>query len=127
MAAVLTTVAMGVLAGAPVAAYLSHSEPAQWVAIANSHEVTDAASKLLQDDSSVILLIRREGELRAFNAQCPLLGAIVSWHDETQTILCRTGHGTEFDDTGKHLTGPSPGNLDRLEVREMAGRIYLKQ
>jgi Rieske Fe-S protein len=56
-----------------------------------------------------------EGTVRALSTICPHLGCGVDWNDETQTFDCPC-HGSVFDRAGRRMSGPSPRDLDELDV-----------
>jgi Rieske Fe-S protein len=53
--------------------------------------------------------------VRAFSTVCPHLGCGVDYDERTRTFECPC-HGSSFDLEGRRRSGPSPRDLDELEV-----------
>jgi menaquinol-cytochrome c reductase iron-sulfur subunit len=71
-------------------------------------------------------LVKTEGEgqanLRAFSTVCPHLGCGVDWDDKQRRFVCPC-HQSFFSLEGKVTTGPSPRDLDELEVVAEAAEV----
>lgn len=98
-------------AAAPVRATVTFSQQDGW--------------RQLVSAQSVYVTRSAEGKLAVLSAICPHLGCTVSWQPGHGRFVCPC-HGSEFDALGKHLTGPSPRDLDQLAVREANGQLEVE-
>jgi Rieske Fe-S protein len=80
-------------------------------------ELHDAWSRVPDVKLGSCWLVKSEtdGNLRAFSTVCPHLGCGVDWNDEQRRFVCPC-HDSFFALDGKAITGPSPRDLDELEV-----------
>ena len=62
------------------------------------------------------------GTLRAFSTVCPHLGCGIDWNDEQRRFVCPC-HDSFFSLDGKVITGPSPRDMDELEVVAEAAEV----
>jgi menaquinol-cytochrome c reductase iron-sulfur subunit len=65
------------------------------------------------------------GELQVLSPVCPHLGCSVAWHDAQNKFVCPC-HGGQFDARGKHIAGPPPRGLDRLDTRIANGKLQVQ-
>jgi cytochrome b6-f complex iron-sulfur subunit len=81
------------------------------------------------------LLLKTESGYRAFSLVCTHLGCVVRWRpDEARKknsqkkiagrFACPC-HGGVFDSEGQVVSGPPPRALERLEVRERNGQVFI--
>jgi menaquinol-cytochrome c reductase iron-sulfur subunit len=66
-----------------------------------------------------------EGPVRAYSTVCPHLGCGVDWNEKGQTFDCPC-HNSTFDLKGRCLGGPSPRDLDELEVVTTGDEIKVR-
>ena len=81
------------------------------------------------------LLLKTESGYRAFSLVCTHLGCVVRWRpDEARKTDSRGKnigrfacpcHGGVFDSEGEVVSGPPPRPLERLEVRERNGQVFI--
>ena len=132
-------VAMTTLASSAIAAFLgitmarfsilpafSKSKEAGWIGLGKLADLPE--NKLIKKSITVaqeagwgqfkasrLLWIIRKGEnISIFSAVCPHLGCTVNAKEEHFLCAC---HGSEWNDAGQKLAGPSPRNLDQVEHR----------
>lgn len=77
-----------------------------------------ALTFLMQPENNPgILLMTKEGELRALSAICTHLGCTVAMESKSEkTRLHCPCHGSNFDLTGKVINGPAKKPLQRFDV-----------
>lgn len=51
----------------------------------------------------------------ALDGVCTHLDCLLGWDDQAHEFACPC-HGSRFDATGRHLTGPAPRDMDRFAV-----------
>jgi menaquinol-cytochrome c reductase iron-sulfur subunit len=56
-----------------------------------------------------------DNSVRAFSTVCPHLGCGVDWNEDQRRFVCPC-HESFFGPDGKVITGPSPRDMDELEV-----------
>lgn len=80
-------------------------------------ELVDAWSRLPDVELGSCWVVKSEadGKLRAFSTVCPHLGCGVDWDEPQRRFVCPC-HDSIFSPDGKVLSGPSPRDLDELEV-----------
>ena len=80
-------------------------------------ELVDAWSRIPDVKLGSCWLVKSEGDgkVRAFSTVCPHLGCGVDWNDEQRRFVCPC-HDSFFSADGKAMTGPSPRDLDELDV-----------
>jgi Rieske Fe-S protein len=69
------------------------------------------------------LILRKSGQLLAYDAVCSHLGCIVRWNDARSSIECPC-HGGVFDLEGRVTAGPPPEALARISLKVSDGKIY---
>lgn len=99
----------------------------KWRTVAQSEDIVEGKpfSVDLSDEESV-LLIRKGGELFAWDNECPHVGCPLSWgHVDGEEIVCGC-HNARFDITsGKLLSAPAVDDLPAYDVREKNGEVLL--
>ncbi|NOZ77495.1 MAG: Rieske (2Fe-2S) protein [Euryarchaeota archaeon] len=72
------------------------------------------------------ILVRFNGQLKAFTATCTHMGCPVSGKKlATEGLLVCPCHGSTYDPlTGKRLSGPAPRPLREMAVQVREGNIY---
>jgi Rieske Fe-S protein len=60
----------------------------------------------------------------AFSPQCPHLGCIYHWEDESGAFRCPC-HASAFGLDGKVLAGPAPRPLDHYDSRVEGGKLLI--
>src|SRR5262249_24133034 len=75
----------------------------------------DAWLRLDNQKLGACWLVREGDRVRAFSAVCPHLGCGCDWNDGAKTFECPC-HGSYFDASGKRAGGPSPRDMDELDV-----------
>ncbi len=77
-----------------------------------------------------IVVVKLDGEIRAFDGTCPHLGCIVQWDSANRGFRCPC-HEARFDDLGNPISGPVNSPLRRVEfaveenvlkIRDTGGR-----
>lgn len=74
---------------------------------------------------SVWLVKEEEGQIRAFSSICPHLGCIYAWNSKENHFVCPC-HVSSFSLEGQMLKGPSPRNLDSLEVKTEGNEVLVR-
>ncbi len=59
---------------------------------------------------AVVLVIKDEGEFKAFNGACTHLNCLVRWQPATKKFFCAC-HNGYFDRNGVNIAGPPPSPL----------------
>jgi menaquinol-cytochrome c reductase iron-sulfur subunit len=77
-------------------------------------EMTDAFTKYARENLGAVWLMRTGDEVRALSVTCPHLGCGVEKSDKGFGCPC---HTSAFDSSGKRLSGPSPRDMDSIDVR----------
>lgn len=70
-------------------------------------------------------VVRREGVLVALSTVCPHLGCAVDWAPRAGCFECPC-HRSTFSIDGKRRSGPSPRDMDRLDVVEKGDRVEVR-
>jgi Rieske Fe-S protein len=63
-----------------------------------------------------------DGNLRAFSTVCPHLGCGIDWNEGQRRFVCPC-HESYFSLDGKVITGPSPRDMDELDVTAEAAEV----
>lgn len=56
-----------------------------------------------------------DGRVRALSTICPHLGCGIDWNQSARRFDCPC-HGSQFDPAGKRVAGPSPRDMDEVDV-----------
>jgi Rieske Fe-S protein len=67
-------------------------------------------------------LVRKGAEIKAFSTACPHAGCSVDWDGKHFACPC---HGSTFSTDGVRTDGPSPRDLDTLDVEVKEGRVLV--
>jgi menaquinol-cytochrome c reductase iron-sulfur subunit len=86
---------------------------------------TDAWLRLEQQKLGACWLVREGEQVRALSTVCPHLGCGIDWNDDHRTFECPC-HGSVFDARGRRAAGPSPRDMDELEVVVANGEIFVR-
>jgi Rieske Fe-S protein len=80
-------------------------------------ELVDAWSRIPDVKLGACWLVKSpdDGQVRAYSTVCPHLGCGVDWSETDRRFVCPC-HDSFFSPEGRVLTGPSPRDLDELEV-----------
>jgi menaquinol-cytochrome c reductase iron-sulfur subunit len=80
-------------------------------------ELIDAWSRVPDVKLGSCWLVKSEldGGLHAFSTVCPHLGCGIDWNDAQRRFVCPC-HDSFFSPDGKLITGPSPRDMDELDV-----------
>lgn len=71
------------------------------------------------------LLVLRTGEgIAAFSRRCTDLGCLVSWDKHREQFICPCHQGI-YDKRGKNVAGPPPRPLDRYDIVNRGGQVYV--
>lgn len=71
-----------------------------------------------------VWLVRQGDRVTAWTVVCPHLGCAVDYRGEAQRFVCPC-HDSAFDREGRHVSGPSPRDLDRLEAVVRDGDVLV--
>ena len=80
--------------------------------------------KIMNLAGNEVVLINRDGKIRALSTVCTHLGCRVGWEEGRQRFFCPCHLGV-FDADGKVVSGPPPRPLDEFAVKIEAGNIYV--
>jgi cytochrome P450/nitrite reductase/ring-hydroxylating ferredoxin subunit len=95
-----------------------------WKPVARTRDVVDQGPYHVSADGVDAVLVRLDGELRAFQGLCPHQGALLGEGEIVDGQLVCRNHRWCFDvDSGERDRGPQC--LDRYPVREVDGRIEI--
>ncbi len=84
-------------------------------------------AKIVRMDKKAIAVVRTgEGQVRAFSAVCTHLGCIVQYVPDKRVFHCNC-HGSEFDLTGKNISGPAPAPLQPYRTELKGTDILISQ
>lgn len=72
-----------------------------------------------------VWVVRRGSDVTAWTVVCPHLGCAVDYRGDTARFVCPC-HDSVFDRGGRRVSGPSPRDLDRLEVRVENGDVFVQ-
>ncbi|GKS60417.1 cytochrome b6-F complex iron-sulfur subunit [Nitrospira sp.] len=71
-----------------------------------------------------LLVLRTNEGVAAFSRRCTDLGCLVSWDKRREQFICPCHQGI-YDKQGRNIAGPPPRPLDRYEVVNRAGQVYV--
>jgi cytochrome b6-f complex iron-sulfur subunit len=113
----------------PIGYYLAPPEGKQRgssgpVLVAEAKELEVGQAKAVMFGSEPVLVVRTKGGWAAFRSTCPHLGCIVRWDAGRRSMVCPC-HGAVFDGRGQVVSGPSPGPLVQVPIRQVGDRIYV--
>ncbi len=108
----------------PVVAYLAPKKEKGGRKILLDPNGSPVKADILNKEPSVVgfgingeptIVIKYEGELRAFSAVCTHLGCLVKWKPAKAEFFCPC-HAGRFDANGVNIAGPPPEPLPRYRV-----------
>ena len=80
--------------------------------------------KVLKLANNEVVLINKDGKIRALSTVCTHLGCRAAWQEHSQQFVCPCHIGI-FDADGKVVSGPPPQPLQEFAVEVKAGNIYV--
>jgi menaquinol-cytochrome c reductase iron-sulfur subunit len=83
----------------------------------------DAWNRLDNTKLGSVFLGKRSGALSCLSATCPHAGCGIDFDDKRQKFVCPC-HNSTFDIDGKREDGPSPRDMDKLEVVVDGDGVY---
>jgi len=86
-------------------------------------EIAEGTARIGTLSGRPTLIIRKNGQLLAYDALCTHLGCIVKWDAQESSIECPC-HGGVFASNGKVVAGPPPKNLLPVSLKVDGQRIY---
>jgi len=100
--------------------------------ICPSNDLTEGTCRSFIDGDDHIFLTRKEGQVHAYDNNCPHLNIPLEWQEnqfldsDAELIQCAT-HGALFIiDSGLCVSGPCNGqSLQKREIIEVSGALYL--
>jgi Rieske Fe-S protein len=87
--------------------------------------VRDAWSRVPEVKQGSVWLYRRGGELTCLSTTCPHAGCAIDY-DEKRNIFACPCHKSAFGLDGVRREGPSPRDMDRLEVEVKDGEVLCR-
>lgn len=60
----------------------------------------------------------------AFSLVCSHLGCLVKWEGDKNEFVCPC-HGAKFDVEGNVVSGPPPRGLEKLNLEEKEGEVWV--
>ena len=85
----------------------------------------ESTGYLLNEESKIIVVRDRGGEIVALNPTCTHRGCILEWDSEASTLVCPC-HDAKFAPDGEVLAQPAVEPLSTYEVRQDNGEILVK-
>ncbi len=83
----------------------------QSIDVGSLNDLPENSAKIVRFNKQAIALVRTDqGQVRSFSAVCTHLGCIVQYVPDRKLFHCNC-HGSEFDLTGKNISGPAPKPL----------------
>ncbi|MFQ5591506.1 MAG: ubiquinol-cytochrome c reductase iron-sulfur subunit [Phycisphaerae bacterium] len=96
----------------------------QKVEVDGAAQLSPGQSTIVQVGSQVVIVVRGTTGFKAFSAACTHLGCLVEWDPSRKQFLCPC-HAAVFDDNGQVVSGPPPGPLPALKVKELGKKVYV--
>jgi menaquinol-cytochrome c reductase iron-sulfur subunit len=77
-------------------------------------------------DSSQTVYVTKsgQGELGVLSSICPHMGCTIAWHEGQDEFYCPC-HASVFSPEGKHISGPSPRDMDPLPHKVEDGKVLV--
>ena len=89
----------------------------QSLRVASSDEIAPNTAKIVRFNKDPVIIVHTgSGQFKAFFARCTHLGCVVKYEPEGTPHFHCNCHGSEFDMTGKNISGPAPRPLVPLKV-----------
>lgn len=95
------------------------------IPICADSEIAEGQSKTFNIEDLNVIVIRNDGQLKAFSRICTHLNCFVQWEKEAKKFHCPCHHGY-FDVSGKVVGGPPPKPLPAFELAIREKIVYLK-
>lgn len=113
----------------PIGAYLlppsdQRKGSGELVLVCRAADLPPGEAKAVLHGNRPILVIHQATGFTALSAVCPHLGCAVRWDRAEETILCPC-HGARFDHQGRVLSGPTPGPLQQVTVRQVGENVFV--
>jgi Rieske Fe-S protein len=83
----------------------------------------DAWNRLDQTKLGSVYLGKRASGLTALSATCPHAGCGIDYDADHRQFVCPC-HNSTFSIDGAKLSGPSPRDMDRLDLSVQGGKVY---
>jgi cytochrome b6-f complex iron-sulfur subunit len=94
------------------------------VAAGKAGDIPTGGALLVHLPEGPVMLEKTDNEIRALSAICTHLGCIIEWHPEAGKFICPCHKGM-YDLDGKVLSGPPPRPLEKLQVTQRDGQVYV--
>lgn len=85
--------------------------------------VRDAWNRLEKSKLGSVYVQRQGFALSALSATCPHAGCGIDYDNEERKFVCPC-HNSTFDLDGKRVSGPSPRDMDRLDIAVLGSTVY---
>lgn len=95
------------------------------VPVCAESEIREGEFRIMSIDDLNVIVIRNQGQLKAFSRICTHLNCIVQWQKESQKFHCPCHHGY-FDVNGKVVGGPPPKPLPTYDLIVRDKTVFLK-
>jgi Rieske Fe-S protein len=90
-------------------------KPARPVRLAQAAQPDEGQCVKIKYGDAVVLVIKDEGDFKAFNGACTHLNCLVLWQPATKKFFCAC-HDGFFDNNGVNVAGPPPSPLLAVDV-----------
>lgn len=97
---------------------------AERVEVLGAGSLAPGQSVKIQVGGLAVIVVRGRSGYRAFSAVCTHLGCLVNWNSAEGNFSCPC-HAATFDEDGQVVSGPPPGPLKKLSVKEIKGKVYV--
>jgi len=94
-------------------------------AVVVAAEQHDAWNRLEEVRLGSVWLAKRGDQLQCFSTACPHAGCGIDFDTERRLFVCPC-HGSSFGLDGSRQDGPSPRDMDRLEVDVHDGQVHCR-
>lgn len=113
----------------PIGAYLvpppeQRAGSGEMALVCRAADLPVGEAKVLLLGGRPVLVIHQTTGFSALSAVCPHLGCAVRWDRAEEVIICPC-HGARFDPQGRVLSGPTPGALQQVTVRQVGDDIFV--
>jgi Rieske Fe-S protein len=85
------------------------------VRLAQAAQPAEGGCVKVKYGDAVVLVVKDEGEFKAFNGACTHLNCLVKWQPATKQFFCAC-HAGYFDRNGVNVAGPPPSPLLSVDV-----------
>lgn len=113
----------------PIGAYLvppdeGGGREGELMLVCRADELPAGQAKVVLHGSRPVLVIHTTTGWIGLSALCPHLGCAVRWEPSREVIECPC-HGARFDPQGRVLSGPTPGPLTPVAVRQVGDKVFV--